>query len=89
MPNKMKIRVHESEETLLDSFELLGNEVGVISRQLNARSNNFSIWADMLKIQKGDVPEDSPKDLKVMFERMKEKIDRKFDNVIGKLDSYL
>lgn len=89
MPNKMKIRVHESEETLLDSFELLDNEVGVISRQLTARSNKYSIWADMLKIQKGEVPEDSPKDLKVMFERMKEKIDRAFDNVIGKLDSYL
>lgn len=87
--NKMNIRVHESKETLLDSFELLDNEVGVIYRQLNARSNTYSIWADMLKIQKGGVPEDSPKDLKAMFERMKGKIDRAFDNVIGKLDAYL
>lgn len=86
---KMKIKVHESEETLLDSFEQLSYLIHLTSSRYSDRSSNFSMWSDILKIQNGETPSDTPEDVKQSIERARTKINSAFENFITKLDAYL
>ena len=86
---KLKIKVHESEISLLDSFEQLQTILAVADSQIGSRSKDFSFWADLLKIQKGDTPSDTPEDIKGSFLNMKRKVDSAFEQVISKLDAYI
>lgn len=88
MPNKMKIRVHESEETLLDSFENLANTCSVVSSSLSAHGE-YSLWAVVRDIQNGSVPLDTPADVKKQILKKKANIEAAFENFLVKLDAYL
>lgn len=88
MANKLKIKVHESEETLLDTFENLATLLNSMSSQFGARDRDFSWWSDILKIQKGGVPTESPEDIKNGIERARNKINNAFDTFFQQLEKY-
>lgn len=86
--NKMKIRVHESEETLLDSFENLTNTCSVVSNSLSEHGA-YSLWAVVRDIQNGSEPLDTPADVKAQILKKKVNIEAAFENFLVKLDAYL
>ena len=89
MPNKMKIRVHESEETLLDSFESLATICSLVGGELSNKSS-YSLLRSVRDIQNGsEAPLDKPEDVKYVVEKKKNNLVAAFDKFLGKLDAYL
>lgn len=89
--SKMKIKVHESEETLLDSFENLANLCAVVDGELSNKSA-YSYLKDVADIQKGvgvDMLGTTPADLKTIMLKKQKNLNAAFDNFLGKLDAYL
>ena len=86
--SKLKIKVHESEETLLDSFEMLANTISAVSSNLSEHGN-YSLWSVVRDIQNGSEPLDTPAEVKAQILKKKANIEAAFENFITKLDAYL
>lgn len=82
---KMKIRVHESNATLLDSFDKLALHLTVEDTNFNSPALRDE-FRDIVDGATGTL--DSPEELKAMLIRHKQGIVDAFEQVISKLDDY-
>lgn len=90
--SRFSIRLHESDMSLLDSFEQLALNLYSVTTYLDShKGRDNSLWGNIRDLQQGKELSDeqySPEELKGMFVRNKKLLDDAFDTVIQKLDRY-
>ena len=83
---KLKIRVKESNGTLLDSFDDLASLLKSAGYNLTGQ---FSLRDSVYNIQNGGKQLDTPKAVKAQLLKKREHIEAAFDKVFSELDAYL